>query len=80
MGYGIVYPSNGDIPQLAVNKGYRRRGIGTRILRSLDRQIRGGQSGRMINIDASAEGTLEFCKAIGMQKIVNQHEMLLELS
>jgi len=80
VGYGIVYPSNGDIPQLAVNKVYRRRGIGTRILQSLDRQIRGGQSGRMINIDASAEGTLEFCKAIGMQKTVNQHEMLLELS
>jgi hypothetical protein len=32
-----------------------------------------------MNIDASAEETLGFCKAIGMQKIVNQHEMLLEL-
>jgi ribosomal protein S18 acetylase RimI-like enzyme len=79
-GYGIVYPSNGDIPQLAVNKGYRRRRVGTQILQSLEMQIRNGQSGRMVNIDASAEGTLGFCKAVGMQKIVNQYEMLLELS
>ncbi|HET9532072.1 MAG TPA: GNAT family N-acetyltransferase [Blastocatellia bacterium] len=80
VGYGIIYPSNGDIPQLAVNKGYRRRRIGTQILQSLEMQIRNGQSGRMVNIDASAEGTLGFCKAVGMQKIVNQYEMLLELS
>lgn len=79
VGYGIVYPSNGDIPQLAVNKGYRRRGIGTQILQSLEMQIRGGQTGRMINIDRSADATLGFCKAIGMQRIVDQYEMLLEL-
>ena len=80
VGYGIAYPSNGDIPQLAIDKGYRRRGIGTQILQSLETQIRSGQTGRIINIDASAEGTLGFCKAVGMEKIVNQHEMLLELS
>jgi ribosomal protein S18 acetylase RimI-like enzyme len=79
VGYAIVYPSNGDIPQMAISKGHRRRGIGTQILQSLETHIRGGQPGRMMNIDASAEETLGFCKAIGMQKIVNQHEMLLEL-
>jgi len=79
VGYGIVYTSNGDIPQLAINKRCRRRGIGTRILQGLEKQIRSGQTGRMINIDASAEATLGFCEAIGMKKIVNQHEMLLEL-
>jgi ribosomal protein S18 acetylase RimI-like enzyme len=80
VGYGIVYPSNGDIPQIAISKEYRRRGIGTQILQSLEMQIRSGQTGRIINIDASAEGTLGFCKASGMQKIVNQYEMLLELT
>ncbi len=80
VGYGIVYTSNGDIPQLAIDKGYRRRGIGTRLLQSLEMQIKSEQIGRMINIDASAEGTLGFCEAVGMRKIVNQHEMLLELS
>ncbi len=80
VGYGIIYPSNGDIPQLAINKGYRRRGIGTRLLQSLEMQIKGEPIGRMINIDQSAEGTLRFCEAVGMKKIVNQYEMLLELS
>lgn len=79
VGYGIVYPSNGDIPQLVVSKGHRRRGVGARILQSLETRIKSGQTGRMINIDASAEGTLAFCKAMGMKKIVNQYEMLLEL-
>lgn len=79
VGYGVVYPSNGDIPQLAIDKGYRRRGIGTRLLQSLETQIKMEQIGRMINIDASAESTLRFCEAVGMKKIVNQYEMLLEL-
>src|ERR1051326_7098886 len=75
VGYAVVYPSNGDIPQLAIDKGYRRRGIGTRLLQSLEMQIKREQTGRMINIDASAEGTLRFCEAVGMKKIVNQYEM-----
>lgn len=79
VGYGIVYPSNGDIPQLAIRKGHRRQGIGTQILQRLCARIKSGQTGRMINIDKSAEATLGFCKAVGMQKIVNQYEMLLEL-
>lgn len=79
VGYGIVYPSNGDIPQLAIHKEYRRRGIGARLLQHLAMQINSGQTGRMINIDGAADGTLKFCEAVGMQKIVSQHEMLLEL-
>lgn len=79
VGYGIVYPSNGDIPQLAINEAYRRRGIGTRILQSLEAQIEREQTGRMINVDAAAEGTLRFCEGVGMKKIVSQYEMLLEL-
>ena len=35
VGYGIVEPGTGDIPQLAVHPDYRRRGVGTRVLRRL---------------------------------------------
>ena len=80
VGYGIVYPATGDIPQLAVHKDYRRRGIGTQILKSLELQIKGEQFGRMINVDASAEEALKFCAAMGMNRIVDQYEMVLALS
>src|SRR5262249_47935471 len=31
-GYGIVFPSTGDIPQIAVDKSYRKKGIGSEII------------------------------------------------
>jgi ribosomal protein S18 acetylase RimI-like enzyme len=79
VGYGVIYPSNGDLPQLAVSPGFRRHGIGTAILAGLIQRLSGETSIRLINIDAAADGTLRFCQKLGFIPLVSQLEMRLEL-
>ena len=80
-GYGVIYSSNGDIPQLAVKRDQRGNGIGRQILKRLVSLIGGDQvkSGRMVNIDISARQTVSFCEAVGMTHLVDQFEMSMDL-
>lgn len=80
VGYGIIFPATGDIPQLAVDKDYRRRGIGREILQRLMATLDNGAMAKMINIDADAIDNLTFCRAMGMETIVDQYEMCWPLS
>jgi ribosomal protein S18 acetylase RimI-like enzyme len=78
VGYGIVDKSSGDIPQLAVRKDYRRRGIGKSILADLFENTEASRIG-MLNIDDRAEGMKEFFLKNGFENNVSQYEMLLKL-
>src|SRR5262249_480501 len=77
IGYGIIYPS-GDLPQIAVDNRYRRRGIGTNIVLELIKHLDQGKTARALNIDKSATETKEFLTAIGFEYFISQKEMLLE--
>ncbi|HNH82818.1 MAG TPA: GNAT family N-acetyltransferase [Acidobacteriota bacterium] len=79
IGYGVIYPSNGDLPQLAVARTCRRQGIGTAILAGLLRHLSGETPVRAINLDATAHPTLQFCRKLGFVPLVSQLEMRLEL-
>lgn len=72
-GYVIVFPSNGDVPQLAVRREARRRGIGTRLLRSAAAIAQ--KPLRVINVDARDEGIAAFLAALGGHRFVRQIEM-----
>lgn len=76
VGYGIVEKGTGDIPQIAVEKKYRNRGIGRSILNEL-----GSIAGevRLLNIDCRDEGLRKFLLKAGAVKFVSQYEMVLEL-
>lgn len=76
VGYGVVFPSNGNIAQLAVAKDYRRRGIASLLLKFLRREVDDEKQLRMINVDSSATGTLAFCAAHNFKPLLGQSEML----
>lgn len=76
-GYAVLFPSNGDLPQLAVRPGARRRGIGTKLLRTA--AYRAGKPLRIINVDARDEGIASFLASAGAVKTVSQLEMLRHL-
>lgn len=80
IGYGVIYPSNGDLAQLAVARTCRRQGIGTAILAGLIQHLSGETPVRAINIDATADPTLQFCRKLGFVPLVSQLEMRLEVS
>jgi ribosomal protein S18 acetylase RimI-like enzyme len=79
VGYGIVSPSSGDIPQLAVAQTHRRQGIGSALLRALEGQIAPDKTITMNNIDSSSKETLAFCQAHGFNPVVSQFEMMMRM-
>jgi ribosomal protein S18 acetylase RimI-like enzyme len=80
IGYGIIYPSTGDLTQIAVDKRYRRRGIGTNIVLELIKHLDPEKAVRILNIDKSARETIDFLIGIRSEYFISQKEMLLELA
>jgi ribosomal protein S18 acetylase RimI-like enzyme len=73
----VVFPSNGDVPLLAVKRSARRRGLGRTLLRAA--AIRCAKPLRIINIDEQNVEIAAFLEAVGARKTVRQLEMMREL-
>ena len=70
----VVFPSNGDVPLLAVKPSARRRGLGRALLNEVARAV--GKPLRIMNVEDRFEGFLQRC---GAEKFVRQIEMVLSL-
>ncbi|MBK5260350.1 MAG: GNAT family N-acetyltransferase [Thermoanaerobaculia bacterium] len=73
----VVFPSSGDVPQLAVDPDERRRGLGRALVESA--AALAGRPLRFINVDARDLGIRAFFDSLGATKIVSQIEMSLPL-
>ncbi|WP_434301964.1 GNAT family N-acetyltransferase [Clostridium botulinum] len=78
VGYGIIDKRTGDIPQIAVNKHYRDKGIARSIITDL---IENTESYKIsvINVDDKSKCTKDFLIKLGFEHIVDQYEMLLKI-
>ncbi len=77
VGYGIIDKQSGDIPQLAVDKAFRGKGMASAILSELaDRAL--SDKLAMLNVEDSDAAMKEFLTASGFENYVNQYEMLLK--
>lgn len=74
VGYGLVNPANGDIPQLAVDKAYRKMGIGRSLISDLASMSSSKQL-RLINV--ADEAIQSFLLHLGFEVYVRQFEMEL---
>lgn len=77
-GYGIIDKTTGEIPQIAVDKNWRNKGIGSSILADLINRTSSNQI-KILNIDTRSDAMLQFITATGFHNTVNQYEMKLEL-
>lgn len=78
IGYGIIEPKSGDIPQLAVRKSERRKGIGTEILKRL--AVHGKQQQiKIVNTERTSEAITCFIESVGISMKGYQYEMILDL-
>lgn len=75
VGYGIIEPETGDIPQLAVHRDYRRNGIGTILLNKLI-QLNKAPISKVINIESNQHEIISFLSKNNMPKIISQFEMI----
>lgn len=79
VGYGIIDKRTGDIPQLAVDKAYRRKGIGSSIISDLLNNT-SAKKAAFLNVDESCIDMCEFLLINGFDIGVGQYEMMLNLS
>ena len=71
----VVFPSNGDVPLLAVAPEHRRKGLGRALL--VAAHARAGTRLRIMNIDDRAAGITAFLERCGAQRMVRQIEMVI---
>lgn len=76
-GYAIVFPDTGDLPQLAVRREARRRGVGTRLLNAAAQVA--GKPLRIMNVDERDAGIAAFLEHAGAKRTVRQLEMMRPL-
>ncbi|WFD08691.1 GNAT family N-acetyltransferase [Tepidibacter hydrothermalis] len=78
VGYGIIGKKTGDIPQIAVDKNYRGRGIGRSILTDL---INSTESYNISvkNADSQCISMKDFLLNLGFKNNIRQYEMALKL-
>lgn len=69
----VVFPASGDVPQLVVDPGERRRGVGRALVESA--AALAARPLRFINVDARDLGIRAFFDSLGATKIVSQIEM-----
>jgi ribosomal protein S18 acetylase RimI-like enzyme len=77
-GYAIIEPETGDIPQFAIAKPFRRKGMGTTLLRAVAEYSDAGAI-KFINSDAAYGPFREFMKSVGLTPGHGQYEMMLKL-
>lgn len=76
-GYAVVFPSNGDVAQLAVDPAHRRQGRGRTLLDAA--HTLAGKPLRIMNVDARDQGIAAFLAACGAERWVAQFEMVATL-
>lgn len=75
VGYGIIEPKSGDVPQLAVAKAHRKQGIGSFILSEL-KKLNEADIVKVVNIPSNQETIIQFVRKRGIPKLVSQFEMI----
>lgn len=78
IGYGIIDKVTGDIPQLAVDRNYRHRGIAASLVADL---IENTEADRIavLNVERNSESCNVFLSDAGFLHYVDQYEMVMEL-
>jgi ribosomal protein S18 acetylase RimI-like enzyme len=76
-GYAVVFPDNGDLAQLAVRPGMRRKGMGKRLLEQA--AAAAGKRLRILNVDERHDGIARFLDCAGATRSVRQIEMTRSL-
>ena len=77
VGYGIVFPKSGNVPQFVIAENQRRRGFATALVNALQKQAETAL--KVNNVDKKARDTITFLKANGFSLLTRQYEMLLKL-
>jgi len=75
LGYCVFEPDSGDIAQIAVDKSFRRKGIGSLLLHEMSKLNKATKT-RLINTDTSSSSIVNFLKEKNIKLSGKQYEMI----
>lgn len=78
IGYGVFEPVSGDVTQIAVDKQYRRKGIGSLLVQNMLKNNK-HSSIKFINTDIECNSITAFLKSINIEPAGKQFEMIKKL-
>ncbi|MCQ4875604.1 GNAT family N-acetyltransferase [Butyricimonas paravirosa] len=78
VGYGVFDPTSGDVTQIAVDKPYRRKGIGSLLLQKMI-EANKYTSIKIVNTDIACDSITVFLKAKNIEPTGKQFEMIKKL-
>lgn len=78
IGYGIIEPLTGDIPQFCIDKGHRNRNLATSLFHELSKHSK-QETIKIINVESNYKPIQEFMKKINIPPGHGQYEMILDL-
>lgn len=78
IGYGILDPKTGDIAQIAVDRRFRRRGVGSGIIKELQKYNE-HHSIKVLNTDVNCFSFVKMMESIGIPLRGKQFEMIKKL-
>lgn len=79
IGYGVLFPSSGIIPQMAVDKKHRRKKVGTMLLAEMQKYVQDDKQLRFSNVDRDLHSLIRFAGKLDFTPTISQFEMLLKL-
>lgn len=78
IGYGVFEPDSGDVTQIAVDKQYRRKGIGSLLFQKMIESNK-YKSIKIINTDIRCDSLTAFLKSKNIESTGKQFEMIKKL-
>ncbi len=77
VGYGIIEKHTGDIPQIAVDKNYRKKGVATTLMKTL-LENSNSKKVKFVNSESAYKDFRKFAEKINMHLGEGQFEMILK--
>jgi len=77
-GYCIFDPNSGDIAQIAVDKPFRRKGIGSLLCHEVNKHNKTSKT-KLLNTDSSCNSIVDFLKAKNIEILGKQFEMIKKI-
>jgi ribosomal protein S18 acetylase RimI-like enzyme len=76
VGYGSLEEATTDVPQIAVARSHRRRGVGRALVGTMASMLPGPDGSLwVLNVDTASQTDLAFFAALGGSEFVRQYEM-----
>jgi ribosomal protein S18 acetylase RimI-like enzyme len=79
VGYVVFSANLGRVAQMAVSKGHRNQGIGSKLLLAMEAASKDAESLQIINIDDSLTDAVRFLYNRGFGELLSQYEMVKPL-